>query len=172
MILFATEVTNWPERIALTLLTVGFALAMFTLMRLGWKNKLRTQNEVAEPLKIPADFVALRSYNGRYLASTAAGAWLTRIVVHELGVPSRCKLQVGENGLAFLREGARSFYVPNRDALSTRADRAIAGRAFERDGIAVLTWKLGEIEIDSGFRADSVDEHLKFLAEELGEKNA
>ena len=168
----ATEVTNWPERIALTLLTIAFALGMFSLMRVGWRNKLRVQSEIVAPAEVPADFVARKIYRGRYLPSTAAGAWLTRIAVHDLGVPSRCELQIGDAGLAFVREGARSFYVPFSDIHSTRADRAIAGKAFEKDGIAVMTWRLGDVEIDTGFRADAVSDHIEFLEQKLGEKNA
>lgn len=168
----SAEVTNWPERLALTALTILFALTMFSLMRIGWRNKLKVQRQIVSPFEIPADFVALRSYAGRYLPSTAAGAWLTRIAVHGLGVPSSCEVQIGTDGLAFVREGAPSFYVPFSDVIATRSDRAIAGRAYEKDGIAVLTWRLGDVEIDTGFRASSTSDHISFLAEELGSQNA
>lgn len=163
--IYAAEVTNWPERILLTFATLGFMFFMFGLMRRGWKNKLKVQAEIATPMEIPTDFIATRTYEGRYLPSTAAGAWLTRIAVHDLGVPSRVQVQVGDSGIAFERTGARSFFVPKEDIQGIRADRAIAGKAYEKDGIAVLTWNLDGIAIDTGFRADAVQQHLEFLAE-------
>lgn len=172
MMIFATEVTNWPLRILLTIGTIGFMFAMFGLMWLGWKKKQSVQAEIAEPMAIPADFKAVNVYAGRYLASTAAGAWLTRIVSHELGVPSRARLLIGEAGIAVEREGAKSFFIPLSDLIGIRPDRAIAGKAYEKDGIAVITWNLAGIEIDSGFRADKVAEHLDLLAVSIKEGNA
>jgi hypothetical protein len=166
----ATEVTNWPERLVLTFLVVAMTLGVFGLMRWGWNNKKKVQAGLETPFSIPADFVAQRIYPGRYLASTAAGAWLTRIAVHDLGVPSRVEIGFSDAGIALVREGSQSFFIPASDVTGIRVDRAIAGRAFEDDGIAVLTWMLGDVEIDSGFRADKTEAHLEFLAEEIGLK--
>jgi hypothetical protein len=166
----ATEVTNWPERLALTFLVIAMTLGVFGLMRWGWNNKKKIQAELETPHEIPADFVAERIFAGRYLASTAAGAWLTRIAVHDLGVPSRVVIGVAEAGMSFARDGARSFFIPASDVTGIRVDRAIAGRAFEDDGIAVVTWMLGGIEIDSGFRADKTESHLEFLNEKIGQQ--
>jgi hypothetical protein len=57
----------------------------------------------------------------------------------------------------------REIFIPAGDISLVRADRAIAGRAFEKDGIAVILWKLGTTEIASGFRADTNEDHARFL---------
>jgi hypothetical protein len=80
------------------------------------------------------------------------------------------EIGISDAGIALVREGSQSFFIPASDVTGIRVDRAIAGRAFEDDGIAVLTWMLGDVEIDSGFRADKTEAHLEFLAEEIGLK--
>ena len=55
------------------------------------------------------------------------------------------------------------FLVLRNEIIDVRADRAIAGRAFERDGLVVVTWKLGDVFIDSGFRFDKADQQVEFL---------
>lgn len=157
------EVTNWPERIALSLLFLVAFLAILWLMRRAWNAKMRTQSEIAQPLPVPADFVADVVVHGRYLASTAGGAWLTRIVAHQLGIPARAEVQIARQGVAIYRDGAEPFFIPRADLVDVRSDRAIAGRAFEKDGIAIVTWRLGDVFIDSGFRADTSDGHVEIV---------
>ncbi|MEY4347994.1 MAG: hypothetical protein RIS43_413 [Actinomycetota bacterium] len=156
-------VTNWPERIALTVAVVGFFVGAVLLMRRSWRNRSRLQSGIAAPQIVPADFSPYVTVHARYLASTAAGAWLTRIVVHNLGTPARCELAIGREGVAIYRDGAEPFFIPRSDFVDVRSDRAIAGRAFEKDGIVVLTWRLGDVFIDSGFRADNGDGHIEVL---------
>ncbi|MEY4323011.1 MAG: hypothetical protein RL410_792 [Actinomycetota bacterium] len=156
-------VTNWPERIALTLAVVGFFVGAVLLMRRSWQKRATAQSGITAPSFVPADFTPDFTVQGRYLASTAAGAWLTRIVAHQLGVPARCELAVGRDGIAFNREGAQPFFVPRSDLVDVRVDRAIAGRAFEKDGIAVITWRLGDVFVDSGFRADTGEGHMQVI---------
>lgn len=168
----SAEVTQIPERILLTIGTVGFVIAMFALMRKGWLRKISSQSEIMQPLGVPADFVADVSFTGRYIASTQAGSWLSRIAVHGLGVPARCIIESSHAGLVLKRDSADAFFIPRRDLISIRADRAIAGKAFEKDGIAVLTWKLGDTFIDSGFRADTTQQHIDFLSLDVLQESA
>jgi len=159
----SAAVTDIPQRSALTVGFVAvFALALLG-MRRGWNKKARIQAELVQPHEIPDSFVATTRIEGRFIATTAAGAWLTRVVAHSLGVPSRATLEPGVEGIAVRREGAPSFFIPWHELSAVRTDRAIAGRAFERDGIAVITWKLGDVALDSGFRADTVEGNLEVL---------
>jgi len=159
----SAPVTNIPQRAVLVVIFIAvIALAVF-MMRRAWLAKLETQAEIAEPLAIPENFAATHRVEGRYLASSAASAWLTRITVHQLGVPSRATLLWSDAGVVVERPSSRSFFIPRVDLVAVRPDRAIAGRAFEKDGIAVLTWKLGDIFVDSGFRADSLEGHLEVV---------
>ena len=156
-------VTNWGERLLLTAITLCVLVTVLLLMRRGWLKRSRLQKDIASPRALPSDFEASGIFTARYVASTAAGAWLTRIVAHTLGMPARCQLEWGQHGLAVKRDNAMPFLVLRNEIIDVRADRAIAGRAFERDGLVVVTWKLGDVFIDSGFRFDKADQQVEFL---------
>ncbi len=141
----------------------GFFSIALLLMRRSWSRRASMQSGIAAPQSVPSEFVADFTVQGRYLASTAAGAWLTRIVAHNLGAPARCELAIGRDGIAVYRDGAEPVFISRADVVDVRADRAIAGRAIEKDGIAVITWRLGDVFIDSGFRADSGEGHSELI---------
>ena len=159
----SAPVTNIPERALLVVAFVAIVVLAVALMRRAWLAKQRIQSEIVEPAGVPQDFVAVHRVAGRYLASSAASAWLTRITVHSLGIPSRAELQWSEAGVVVHRPSSRSFFIPKVDVIGVRSDRAIAGRAFEKDGIVIVTWKLGDVFVDSGFRADSVEGHMEVV---------
>ena len=168
----SAEVTQIPERIALTIGVVVFVAFMFILMRRGWLRKISNQSAIAQPNVVPVDFEATTEIEGRYLASTLASDWLNRIAVHGLGLPARGTVRIGATGLVVARVGSEDIFIPTTDVIRIRADRAIAGRAFEKDGIAIITWKLGETFIDSGFRADHTEQHIELLSIEVTQESA
>ncbi len=168
----SAEVTQIPERIALTIGVVAFVAFMFILMRRGWLRKISTQSTIVPPHVVPADYEVTTEIEGRYLASTLASDWLNRIAVYGLGLPSRGAIRIGSTGLVLSRTGSDDIYIPQADVIRIRADRAIAGRAFEKDGIAVITWKLGDTFIDSGFRADTTEQHIELLSIEVTQESA
>jgi len=156
-------VTAWPERLALTGITVAFVGLVVWGMRRGWTNRNTLQQGIAHPSSVPANFVSDLTVSGRYIASTAAGAWLTRITAHGLGLPSRCVVRVGKSGIEITRVNQIEIFIPQVDVIAVKADRAIAGRAFEKDGIVIVTWRLGDIFVDTGFRADTTEQHVQLL---------
>ena len=159
----SAETTQIPQRILLTgLMILILAWAIFSIRR-SWQKKIKQQNEIPRPSSVPADFVADESFEGRYLASTHANDWLSRIVVHGLGAPSRVVLSVAKIGIRISFNSGKEIFIPMNSISQIHADRAMAGRAFEKDGIAVIVWRLGEIEIASGFRADTSEAHTRFL---------
>lgn len=160
----SAAVTNIPERITLVFAVMLTIVLAVWSMRRSWRRKESDQISVAEPVDVPLDFHSGVSVDGRYLAASYSGDWLSRVVVHQLGVPSRCTLSWNASGIAVQRPTSRSFFVPWSDVSDVRADRVIAGRAFERDGIAVISVQLGSTAVDIGFRADSTEGHLKVLA--------
>ena len=90
------HVTKWGPRIALTLIVlIIIGLALWG-MRRGWKNKAHKQDAIPAPATVPTTEAALIGgpTEGTYLASTTAGQWLDRIVVHSLGVPSRATVSL------------------------------------------------------------------------------
>lgn len=155
--------TQLPQRLLLTALMILVLLVAFYSIRKAWLRKAKQQNEIPAPSEVPANFESENNFVGRYLASTEAKDWLARIVVHGLGSPSRAEFGVGKLGIRIIFNKTREIFIPKSSIIEIRADRAIAGRAFEKDGIAVVVWKLGEAEIATGFRADTSEAHVEFL---------
>ena len=156
----SAPVTQWPLRILLVLVVVAVIALVLLGMRAGWRRRAREQGDIAEPL-LPPDVLADTTagpVSGVFLGSTHHGDWLDRIVVHDLGVRSRASAEVGSSGVALRREGARDVFIPAATVRAAEMARGIAGKAYERDGVLVVTWELGGRLVDTGFRADVADE--------------
>jgi hypothetical protein len=175
----SAQVTAWPQRLLLTAATVAVIVVVVALLAKGWRRRARTQHDVPPPRTEPLAAVeapqvspgssatdaatVLAPCPGRYLASTRAGDWLDRLVVHGLGVPSRAELIVSRSGVWWQREGARDVFVPASDVVSARLDRGIAGAVYEDGGVVVVTWRLGGVVVDTGFRAQQFDRHEEIV---------
>lgn len=159
------EVTNWPLRLLLVGVMVAVVVAVVLAMRRGWVNRASRQSDIPAPPAAPESLTScdLGPVTGLYLASTTAGDWLDRIVVHDLGVRSRAEIEVGPEGVLIRREGARSFLIPRDSVVEARADRGIAGRVYEHGGVLIVTWRLGGRLVDTGFRADTAEEQAAVI---------
>jgi hypothetical protein len=56
-----------------------------------------------------------------------------------------------------LRRHGRGWRIPAADLLGVRRDRGIAQKVREPDGIVVISWRLGAVELDTGIRPDDTD---------------
>jgi hypothetical protein len=158
------QVTNWPVRILLVLVLVGLIVLAGWGMRRGWQARGRRQAWIPEPQHGPVPSAAWSSpVPGLYLGTAMAGDWLDRVVVHGLGVRSRAELSWSESGVHVDREGAPDLVIPAADIVAVRTDRGVAGTVRGRDSVIVLTWRLGEAVIDTGFRADRSEDHAALL---------
>lgn len=160
----SAPVTNWPLRLALVALVIAVIAGVLAAMRRGWTNRRRRQSDLPQPQTIPvgtehSDAPVL----GVYLGSVMAGDWLDRVVAHGLGTRSRVAVAVTAGGISVERFGARSFFIPARDLVAVRRERGIAGKAFEKDAVVVVTWLLGSTSLDTGFRPDRADEALNLV---------
>ncbi len=161
----SAPVTDWPLRLLLVALVLAvIALVLFAMLR-GWRARGRRQASIPEPLAIPEglaipeeEATGSNLIPGVYLGSVRSGDWLDRIVAHGLGTRSRVELGLRSEGLAVERLGARQFFIPSSDLRDARRDRGIAGKAFERDAVVVITWSLGEELIDTGIRPDRAED--------------
>ena len=163
----SAPVTQWPLRILLVLVVVGVIALVLLGMRRGWLRRARSQEDLpAPPMPDAASEVsgsASEAITGVFLGSTSHGDWLDRIVVHDLGVRSRVRVQVLPEGVALWREGARDLLIPTASLRGAGMARGIAGKAYERDGVLVITWDLGGRLIDTGLRADVAEDQRTLL---------
>jgi len=159
----SAPVTQWPLRILLVLIVVAVIALVLLGMRRGWVRRARAQESIPAPAVPTEQADAWVAVPGVFVGTTAHGDWLDRIVVHDLGVRSRALVEVRSDGVAIWREGARDVFIPAADLRSAGLARGIAGKAYERDGVLVVTWELGGRLMDSGLRADTTDGQASLL---------
>jgi hypothetical protein len=164
-------------RTALSVLVMlALVLLIYVGMWRGWRARGQRQSGVP-PLHPPAGesnaaSTPLRTAEGRYFATTTAGDWMDRVVVHGLGVRSACALRLSPDGLDVLRD-PHSFAVARADLMGARRDRGTAGKVVPPYGVLVITWRhpghtagpdTQQHVLESGFRLQHAEEHDAWVA--------
>lgn len=159
----SAKVTHWSDRIGWIVGLGLFVGLVYWLMRQGWQWRRTLQGGLPDLPQAPEGAAEtgapLLVMTGRYHGSTTAGQWLDRIVAHGLGVRSKVRLTLTEQGLDVDRTGAPGFFVAADALRGARLDKAIAGKVLPEGGLLVVTWEHGGILIDSGFRSEHAAEH-------------
>ncbi|UVJ37865.1 DUF2207 domain-containing protein [Arthrobacter sp. CJ23] len=136
------------------LITVPLIVIVLAMIWWGWRNRLRRQSDVEHLPEVPAQLSpAAVVVDGQYVATTTAGDWLDRIAVQGLGIRSNAELSVHAEGVLFDRPGAAPVFIPRAALEGSRQDSGMAGKFVEKDGLVVVSWKLGSRGLDTGFRA-------------------
>lgn len=161
------QVTNWPLRIALVVAMFATIAVVLAAMRRGWRSRQLRQADIPAPSAWPDSHEAplpdAQGGSGLYVGTSTAGDWLDRVAVHGLGVRSRADMVLTPTGLGVRRVGASSFFIPRADVVGVRTDRGVAGTVRAKDSVIVITWRLGEHVVDTGFRADDGTDHRTLL---------
>jgi hypothetical protein len=139
------------SRLAAFALLLTLVPVAWGLMWLGWRRRGRAQSDVPRPREVGTE-PAGRAFEGVYVSTTTHGDWLDRVVAHGLGVRGRVAAYVGEDGVALVRRGAPSVFVPRADLVGAGRAAGMAGTFVEADGLAVITWVLGARTLDTGIR--------------------
>jgi hypothetical protein len=162
--------TRLGERIAYTAVVLLLAGLVMALMRRGWRRRAARQADLPPLPATPAPCAAelLAPVAGYYVSSTSAGDWLDRIVVRDLGVPSRAVVRVSAAGVLFERAGASDVFVPAARLRGVRREAGMAGKFVETGGLVVLTWQLGDRLLDTGFRAVRAGDSAALVAATSG----
>lgn len=143
-------------RALLVLACVVFVLLLLTGMWLGWRNRARRQSRLPDLPAVPSALGAqrLEPATGLYVGTTFASSWQDRVVHAGLGRRAEATLALYDSGAVIDRAGAAPVFVPADDLLDARLAPALAGKVMGAGGLLVLRWRLGENELDTGFRAD------------------
>ena len=161
------------ERLLLVLVVIAvFALALWG-MRLGWRRRARSQSARVAPFPpVPAEpGEPLLATKGLYVSTTTAGNWQDRIVTRGMGLRGRAVLRRYPHGVEVDRAGAPGFWIPAESIVGVRRASAIAGKVMGSDSLLVITWRLGDVELDTGFRGDDHGVYPQWT-ESLGTGNA
>ncbi|WP_269045675.1 PH-like domain-containing protein [Paenarthrobacter sp. Z7-10] len=153
------------EKVLPTILTVFILLAIFALIGLGWRNRLRRQAGTAPLPAVPAELsVPSLSVEGQYVATTTEGDWLDRLAVHSLGIRTNAVVHVHSEGVLLARSGAPDVFVAADRLDDVRLEAGMAGKFVEAQGLVVLSWRLGDQPVDTGFRTRAAADKKPLLA--------
>ncbi|MHB0928641.1 MAG: PH-like domain-containing protein [Candidatus Nanopelagicales bacterium] len=151
-------------RMALVLGIIAVIALTYWGMYRGWQARVASQRELPLPQPQSSEPTVAGPWSGIYLGATRAGRWLDRIDAHSLGARSLVRLRLTAHAIDLERENERSFSIPRTEVIGVRADKGIAGRAFEDGGIIVISFRLGQESIDIGMRFPDTAEHLAALS--------
>ena len=151
------------DRTWLTLATLGVAVFFYALMLKGWRSRQRRQGDLPPPPPRPEDLgdVVVGATPGLFVGTVFAGDWLDRVAVHGLADRAAGWLSVHTRGVLVDREGTGDLWLPYDAVRDVELGEALAGKVVGREGMLVVTWRLGGRDVQSGFRADDHDTHRR-----------
>jgi len=153
------------DKVLPTVLTVVILLIIFGLIGMGWRNRLRRQAGTAPLPPVPAELsVPSLSVTGQYVATTTEGDWLDRLAVHSLGIRTNAVVEVHDEGVLITRSGAPDIFVAADRLDGVRLESGMAGKFVESGGLVVLSWRLGDQPVDTGFRTRAASDKAPLVA--------
>ncbi|WP_027928697.1 PH-like domain-containing protein [Amycolatopsis thermoflava] len=160
------------ERLLLTLLVFACFLLGLWAMRRSWRRRARSQSAQLPPFpQTPAEpgEELLPANKGLYVSTTTAGDWQDRIVTRGVGLRGRAVLRLYREGVEIDRAGAPGFFIPRESIVEVKRASGIAGKVMGTNSLIVITWRLGDKELDTGFRGDDLDVYPQWI-ENLSER--
>jgi hypothetical protein len=121
----------------------------------GWRRRTRRDTAMTAPLPaVPAEVgdPIFGPVEAIYVTTTHAGRALDRLAAHRLGVRSDADVGVHADGVMVARQGEPPLWVPAADLLDVHRQRGMVGKVADREGIVVITWRLGDQDVDTGLR--------------------
>ncbi len=143
------------DRAALLTIVLAGAVVLIGLMGLGWRSRKRRQAGIAVPPTAPAGLgVELRSFSGKYVATTVAGDPMNRIAAHGLGFRGAVDVRASAPGLLLHIAGAPEVWIDRSTIRDIRRATWTIDRVVETDGLHVVAWMLGDTGVDTYLRLD------------------
>jgi len=140
----------------------GFGLLWIAAAR-TWGTKTRKQNQkYPQPKQTPYATSGIECF---YVATTVANRPLDRVLAHGLAHRGKAYVEVLNGSLLIRRKGETSFAIPVSDLTSLDKATAVIDKAVERDGLTVLSWNLGEHELQTHLRFPVSADRAVFIAQ-------
>lgn len=145
-------------------LAVLAALCLYG-MRRGWLNRARHQGATLPELPQPPAELGgelVTALSGLYVGTVRAGDWQDRIAAFGLGERASATARLYAAGMLIEREGADDVWIPAEAITRARVDHKLANKVVRTGGIVVVTWRLGEHELDTGVRGTDQEAHQRW----------
>ncbi|EHR60814.1 PH-like domain-containing protein [Saccharomonospora cyanea] len=158
------------DRLLLTLLCFAFfALCLYGMWR-GWRRQARTQSVRVPPFPaVPAERgELLLQTRGLYVSTTTSGHWQDRIVTRGVGMRGPAVLRLYDRGIEVDRAGAPGFWIPRDSVVRVGTAKGMAGKVMGTESLLVLTWRLGDVELDTGLRGDDLSVYPQWIEQAKG----
>ncbi|MFN3706918.1 hypothetical protein [Microcella sp.] len=147
------------ERLLPGAITIGLMLVLLALAWWGWSGRRRRQGSFAAPHRAPESLSApLFLTEAIAHATTLAGQPLERVSAHGLGYRSRIQVGVHDEGVVLAFPGADPILVVPADLVGIGLGTWTIDKAVEPDGLTVLSWRLGDTEVDTWLRLPARDD--------------
>ena len=131
--------------IALGLFSIFAIIALIT-----WRRRMAAQALLLEvPVGIESSFAATNCF---YVATTFSERPLERVIAHGLAHRGHARLAVTGAGVEVSRVGEFGFLIPTADLIEVSLGSAVIDRAVEKEGLVVIKWRLGAVELQTHFR--------------------
>ena len=153
------------QRVLYGVILLALVPLVYLLMRRGWRRRGRRDQGLGAGAAVPEPPAPGEPPGGGeelaeavYVSTTVAGAPFERVVAHGLGSRSGAGVGVvgaaggtGSGAVVVRRDGARSLLVPAHALVGVRRQRGQVGKfvAGRGGGLVVITWRLGEGEVDT-----------------------
>lgn len=147
----------------------GIVAMLALLAFLGWQTRKRRQRDVPAPAAPPADFTPRAAADVHYVATTDAENEYDRVVVHGLGLRTRARILVGEQGVV-LELPSGGVFTPSSALTGVARATWTIDRAVEPGGLLRYSWRLGDREVATNIRVIGDDEEVLQALQQIGEE--
>ncbi|HYN73198.1 MAG TPA: transporter [Nakamurella sp.] len=145
------------ERYWLTLAVLAVCVLAGYGLLVGWRHRAQRQAGLPELPSVPEDFgrELATALTGLYVCTTTAGNWQDRIVARGLGRRANATAELTADGVLIDRIDDDAIFLPAGSLTAVGTAPGIAGKVMGLpNGVLIISWRLGDVELDSGFRAD------------------
>ncbi|MCX0278054.1 transporter [Nocardia zapadnayensis] len=142
------------DRLIPALIVVAVVIVLFALVWWGWCSRQRSQSAQfpAPPRPVEGMPVRTEPVAGMYVATTLSEQPLERVAAHGLGLRTSAFLSVADDGVIIDRDGVDDLLIPAAAITGITTASGMIGKFVEKDGLIVITWRLGDTPVDTGFR--------------------
>ncbi|BDI22781.1 hypothetical protein [Herbiconiux sp. L3-i23] len=139
------------------LLVIGALVVLaFVGMAIGWRARRRRQSHLDAAVPVPVALsTPILTAEVFYVATTVAERPLDRIAVAGLGVRGRADVAVHPEGVVIAIRGTEPVFLAADAIASAGLGTFAVDRVVEPDGLAVISWTLGDTGVDTYLRAST-----------------